>query len=202
MAENIKELIEKIQSEGVNVAEEKARKIEEDAETKKGEILKKAKLEAENLLAEAKDKISKMEEASRTSLEQYSRDLFLSIKKEIQASLGKIILSQVHQALTVDELAKIIDSIAKTKSTSTSEEIIFTLSNDDIKKLENTFLKGLKEDILKGIKLKAKDDIAAGFLISYDAGKSHFDFTDKALAEYLGSYVKPKLAEILKSAVI
>ncbi|PIW68507.1 MAG: V-type ATP synthase subunit E, partial [Candidatus Omnitrophica bacterium CG12_big_fil_rev_8_21_14_0_65_42_8] len=50
----------------------------------------------------------------------------------------------------------------------------------------------------KGIVVRASDEISVGFTISFDAGKSQYDFTDKALAEYIGVYLKPKLSEILK----
>ena len=44
-------------------------------------------------------------------------------------------------------------------------------------------------------------DIRAGFVISYDGGKSQWDFSDKALAEYIGSCLNPKLNVILEEAV-
>ena len=39
-----------------------------------------------------------------------------------------------------------------------------------------------------------------GFRISYDAGKSWFDFTDKALTEYMGKFVNAQILDILKDA--
>ena len=48
--------------------------------------------------------------------------------------------------------------------------------------------------------LKPAEDILGGFTISFDSGKSQFDFTDQALAEYIGQYLKPKLEEILQAA--
>lgn len=202
MGENIKELIEKIQKEGVNVAQEKARKIGEEANFRKDEILNRAQLEADSLIDEAEERINKMEEASSLALKQAARDLFLELKKEVFAMLDNIILSEVRKTLTHEELAKIINSIIHEQVLKNSGDILINLNKDDLCKLEATFLKNLKEDILKGIKLKSKDDISKGFIISYDLGKSHFDFTDKALAEYLGGYVNPRLAEILKQATI
>ena len=45
----------------------------------------------------------------------------------------------------------------------------------------------------KKIILKPAEEISGGFTISFDNGKSCYDFTDKALAEYIGTYLKPKL---------
>ena len=72
------------------------------------------------------------------------------------------------------------------------------LKEQDKIKLEGHFLNKLKGELKKGIELRGQADIQAGFIISFDSGKSHFDFSDKALAQYLGSYVKPKVAEILR----
>jgi vacuolar-type H+-ATPase subunit E/Vma4 len=46
--------------------------------------------------------------------------------------------------------------------------------------------------------VQPSEDISSGFIISYDQGKSYFDFSDKALAEYIAGYLKPQLSEILK----
>ncbi len=202
MAENIKELIEKIQSEGVDVALGKAKKIEDAAIAGKEEIIAQAKLEAENLLTQAKNQIAKLEETSILSLEQSSRDAILSLKKEISSLLEKVITAQVREVLTPDELSKIIYSLIEEQVKNNPGEIAVSFNKNDLEKFKNTAIHKLKDGILKGVSLKSRDDIAAGFTISYDGAKSHFDFTDKALAEYLAQYVKPKLAEIIKNSIV
>ena len=198
MAEEIKNLIEKIQQEGFKVAEDKAKDIQEQAKHQAKEIIEKAKNEADKIISDAKDKIAKMEESSKATLKQSGRDLFILIKKEVNALLGKLIVSNVKQTLNPDELAKIITILIKDHKG--KEDIIISLKKEDMEKLEKGFLGELKEEVKKGIVLKPSEDIHAGLIISYDGGKSHFDFTDKALAEYIGSYIKPKIGEIIKEA--
>ena len=79
--------------------------------------------------------------------------------------------------------------------------IVISLGKEEFQKLEKTLLSELKDEVKKGVTLKSSDEIGAGFIISFDAGKSHFDFTDKALAQYLGGYLKPAIAELLKEGV-
>jgi V/A-type H+-transporting ATPase subunit E len=198
MAEEIKNLIEKIQQEGVQIAEEKAREIENQTRQKADEILGKAKKDAQDLIAEAKEKIAKTEDASKSSLKQTARDLILSLKKELNAMLNKLILSKVKETLTPEEMAKIITALIKDHKGKNKEEIIISLKKEDLHKLEKGLLSELSDEIKKGITLKPSDEISNGFIISFDAGKSHFDFSDEALAEYIGLYLKPKLAELLK----
>jgi len=57
MAEEIRDLIEKINQEGILAAEEKARKIEDAAMQRADDILTQAKLEAEEMIAAADERI-------------------------------------------------------------------------------------------------------------------------------------------------
>lgn len=199
MAEDIRGLIEKIQEEGIKAGEDKASQIESQARDAAQDIIGKAKSEAQEIIAQAQEKAAKTEESTKTLLKQAGRDLILSLKKEIDSLLNKIIVSEVRQALTADEIIKIITALIKDYAKKDKEEIIISLKKADFEKLEKGFLTKLKEETKKAIVLKPLEDINGGFIISFDAGKSHFDFTDKALAEYISLYLKPQLREILES---
>lgn len=196
MAEDIRNLIEKIQQEGIKVAEDKAQEIESQARRQAEEIIKKAKAEAEKQISDAKEQIARAKESSKVLLKQAGRDLILGLKKEINAILDKAIVSAVQQALSPQELAKILTTLIENYSG--KGEIVVSLSKEDLEKLEKGLLAALTQEAKKGITLRQSEDIQAGFIISYDAGKSHYDFTDVALAEYIGSFLKPKLKEILQ----
>jgi len=196
MAEEIRDLIEKIQQEGLKVAEEKARDIESAARRQAEEIVKKAQDEAEKLTSEARERIAKMQESSIILLKQSARDMILGLKKEINAVLDRLIVTSMRQALSPEELAKILTTLIKNYSG--KEKIIILLKKEDLQKLEKGFQEALAEEAKKDIVLRSQDDIQGGFIISYDEGKSHYDFTDRALAEYIGTFLKPKLKEILQ----
>lgn len=196
MTEDIKNLIEKIQQEGVQAAEEKAKEIEAQAKQQAQQIIQKARQEANKLIAEAQDKIKRTQEAADASLKQAGRNLLISLRKEINAVLDKVANKAMYQSFNPQELVRIISSLVK--GSSIKEDIIISLKKEDAQILEKILFSELNEEIKKGITLKAQEDISAGFIISFDSGKSHFDFTDKAIAEYLGQYLKPKLGEILK----
>jgi V/A-type H+-transporting ATPase subunit E len=200
MTEDIKSLIEKINQEGIKQAEEKARKIEEEARRQADEICAKAKKEADKLILEANERIALMDEKERVLLAQAGRDLLLSLGKEIEAMLQRIIMAEIQDVLNPDSLGKIILEITKAQAHH-KEDIVVTLKKEDLEMLEKEFLGRLKGEVKKGVVLRASQDIRTGFTISFDGGKSCFDFTDKALAEYIGQQLKPKLAKILESAV-
>lgn len=197
MPEDIKGLIEKIQQEGIAAAEDKAKAIEDEARLAAQEILQKAKAEAEKILADTKSNIAKIEENSRVSLKQAGRNLLLALREEINNILKRLIISHIREALAPEELARIIGALVKSHTDKGAGDIIVSLNKEMLEKVEKNILGELKEEVKKGITLRHSEEIHAGFTISLDSGKSQYDFTDKALAEYLTTFLKPKLAELL-----
>jgi len=201
MAEEIQSLIEKIQQDGIKVAEEKAKEIEDQAKKQADLIQENARIQAEKLFSEAKDNLAKMEQSQKALLAQAGRDLMLTLKKEINAMLERLILQEIKGSITPEVMADILGQIIKEQAKLGKEDIIVTLKKADLDKLEKNFLARLKEEAKKGIVLKPSEDVRTGFLISFDNAKSYFDFSDQALSEYIGTYLKPKLAELLKNAL-
>jgi len=198
MAEEIRDLIEKINQEGIKAAEEKAQNIEAAAQQRADSILTQARLEAEEMIAVEKDRIRREEEKGKILLAQAGRDLLLSLRKEINAMLGRIIVSDIQQALTPEALFKILVEVIKNDSAGKSSDITVLLNEKDLETLKKYFLHKLGEETKKKIVLKPAEEISGGFTISFDREKSCYDFTDKALAEYISTYLKPKLNQILQ----
>ena len=201
MAEEIRDLIEKINQEGIKAAEEKAQNIEAAAKQRADDILAQARLEAGEMIAVAKDRIHREDEKGKTLLAQAGRDLLLSLRKEINAMLGRIVVSDIHQVLTPEALFKLLSEVVKNYKAGESSDITVFLNKEDLEHLEKNFLNKLREETKKKIILMPAEEISGGFTISFDSGKSCYDFTDKALAEYIGTYLKPKLNQILQEAI-
>ena len=124
MTEDIKGLIEKIQKEGIQAAEAKAKEIEGLALKKAESIIQEARLRAGQIIAAAKEETSRAEEGTKIALKQASRDMLLSLRKEINAMLERLITSHIQQTLKADELAKIILSFVKEHSGENKEDIV------------------------------------------------------------------------------
>jgi len=198
MAQELKALIDKIQKEGVESAQKAAREIEARAQKQADEIVARAESDARRLLEDAQEKIRQEKEAAEAALKQAGRDLVLSLKKQILATLEKVVALDVRQALGPQELAALVKLAVQQYGGQDAGPVTVSLQDGDRRKLEDGFLSRLKEELKRDIILKATDEVAGGFIISFDAGKSHFDFSDKALAAYLSGLVRPKLAEFLK----
>lgn len=202
MVQQVQELINKIKSEGIEAAEGKARDIEAQAHRKAQQIVQDAQKQAEQILAKANEEIKKNENASRMALQQSSRDMLLKLKKEINSILNKIVQQQVSGALTPENLSQIIESTIKSyfKASSGEHDVRVSLSPADCEKLKHGFIAKLQKEIKDPIKFQSSEDINKGFSISFDGGKSSFDFSDTAVAEYLGSYLNQEVANLLKES--
>lgn len=198
MAEELKDLIDKINKEGIKAAQAKAKTIEDEAAQRAESIIERAGEEALEIVSEAKNKNARLEESTKASLRQAARDLILNLRKEINAMLDKIVSSHVHRVLRSEEMAHLIASMIKDSASKREGRVIVAVKKEDLEKLEKSLLSELKDEAKKSVVLKAADDIRGGFRISYDESRSWFDFTDSAIAEYIGSYLKPRLADIFK----
>jgi vacuolar-type H+-ATPase subunit E/Vma4 len=123
--------------------------------------------------------------------------MLLSLKSQITTLLEKVTAGEIAQTLSVEELARILSGLIKEACAHEAKDILILVKEQDKQQLEAHFLNKLRQETKKGIEVRASDQIRSGFIIIFDAGKSHFDFTDAALAEYVSRILKPKLAELL-----
>jgi V/A-type H+-transporting ATPase subunit E len=201
MVDEIRDLIEKINQEGIRAAEEKARAIEAAARQRADDILIQARLEEERMIAAAEEKIRREEANEKALLAQAGRDLLLSLRKEIQAMLGRIIASDTGQSLTPEALSRLVSDVVHRYSPGEQGDILVSLKKEDLEILEKHFLHRLREETKRNIVLRPAEEISGGFVISFDSGRSAYDFTDRALADYIGTRLKPKVRGILEDAL-
>jgi vacuolar-type H+-ATPase subunit E/Vma4 len=72
------------------------------------------------------------------------------------------------------------------------------VKKEDLEKIKNTFVSKLKDKVKAGVEFRPSQNINAGFSISFDKGRSYFDFSDEGLLEALSAYLNPELAKLIK----
>ena len=77
---------------------------------------------------------------------------------------------------------------------------VYTYSKDE-QKLGASFVSKLQKQVKGQISLRSSDDTSGGFTISFDGGKSCFDFTDESLAQYLGTFLNSQISSIVNNSV-
>ncbi|MCK5013621.1 MAG: hypothetical protein KAS66_07365 [Candidatus Omnitrophica bacterium] len=199
MVQHVQELIDKIKTEGVQAADQKAKEIEGAAETSARKIVAEAKAQAEHIVVEAKTQVLKIQDSTEMALKQSARDTLLALKKEIEGVLQKVISKQIKDSLSSQQLAEIIGEIVKgsVKANLVDNDIEVTLNAEDLKKLKEGFIAKLQKEIKQPVTFRSSDGISSGFTISFDEGKSCFDFSDASLVEYLSLYLNTQVAALL-----
>ena len=200
MTEQIQDLIDKIKQEGVEAAEEQAREIEQQARQAAEDIVRQAKEQAARMVEAAESECRRKREASRQALQHAARDTMLSLRKEIEQLLMRIVSREVETALTPETLVGILSETIKgyVGDSRATEGVQVQLKESDRQAITQGFLQTLQKDLRQEITLKSADDMKAGFKISFDQGKSCFDFSESGLVEYLSHYLNPALTEIMQ----
>lgn len=199
MSQQVQELIDKIKNEGVQAADQKAKEIEAGAKASAQKTIAAAEAQAKHIIADARVQAQKTHESTEMALKQAARDMLLALKKEIEGVLEKVISRQVKEALSPQQLSDILGGIVKAsvKANLADNDIEVTLSAGDLKKLKDGFIAKLQKEIKQPMTFRTSDGISSGFTISFDEGKSCFDFTDTSLVEYLGTYLNTQVAALL-----
>ncbi len=196
----LKELIDKIKTEGVGEADAKAKQILDDAEHKSAEIINRAKKEAEDIISKAKAEAAQFENAGKEAVRQAGRDLILNIKSTLTKLFDSIIKNETSNAMSEEVLKDIIPKILSGWDSVSDRGIDLLLSPDDAKKLEKALLGKLSSELKGGVEIKPHSGIKAGFRISEKGGDSYYDFTDEGIAENLIQHLNPVLSQIISES--
>ncbi len=199
METQLKELIEKIKSDGVAEAEQEAGRIIDKAKKQASDTGAKARQEAERIVADAGAEADKLTEAGRESLKQAGRDLLLGLRSSITSLFEKVVAADTRAALSEKELQDIIREFISAWQEKGVEDIQVLLSEDDFKKVTNGMFKKLAEEMKKGVEFKPQPDIQTGFKVGTKDGSAYYDFTDEGIAEFLAASLSPRLAECMKT---
>ena len=200
MAEKLKELLEKINREGVEQAQEKAGAIESGAKADAEKVLKDARNDAQKIIEDAESRARKTKETTEAVLKQAARDLVLSLKDEIKRIFGKIAAGETVKAMSVENMAVVLRSLIQRfiEKGGKNSDIRVLLKKEDLEKLKNTLVLKLEQKLKSGMEFKPSPSVNAGFSISFDKGKSFFDFTDEGLTAALCVYLNPELSRLFK----
>lgn len=201
MAEEIRDLIDKINQEGIQAAEEKAGQIETAAHRRAEEIVSTAQREADRILTAAQERIRREEESQRALLTQAGRDLLLLLRNEVNTMLRGIIMSDTQKALTPEVISRLLSEMILRSEKGEAGKIEILGRKEDLELFESHYLHKLSDAVKKGIVLTPSEEISGGFIISYDSGKSWYDFSDKSLADFIGEHLKPRVKAILDDSL-
>ena len=192
MAEELQQLLEKIQRDGVDKANAEAAAIVAKAKAEADAIMKKAQEDA--AAAEAKGKADAEAYAARAkeTISQAARDTVLKVKQDVMELLKKLLLQNVTAALATEAVPLAAAAVKELVTGSATAEIAAA------PKLVDALRAQLAQQAQSGVKVVADETTGTGFTVRLDNGRVEHDFTDAAISEALAQRLRADLAALLK----
>lgn len=203
MADELQGLIDRIQKDGVDKAEAAAAEIVAQAKAQADELMRTAEAKAQAILKQAETDSEVYTRRSVRTLEQAARDIVLLVGGAVTGVAERLLGQAVSQALTTDTIKELLTRLVQTYAQKGMNEsrIEVLLSPEDQAALKQFVSENLRQEMAQGLKVGADARIKRGFTISLEGGRVRHDFTDQAIAESLAEFLRPALADVVRTAV-
>ncbi len=199
MSEDLKNLLDKIEKDGVAKAEAEKERILAEAKKEAKSIVEKAKLEAEAVIKKAKEDEAFNRERGEAAVRQAARDVALALEVEIKERLQRVVKACVDESMTPELMGKLIVEMQKKHlEEGGSGELETLFGAKDLEKMEKLFLGELKKDLKSRPELSLGHDFGAGLKIGFKGTDLFLDLSDEAITDLICDYIGPRLAEIIR----
>lgn len=196
MAEDLQNLIDRIQKDAVAKAEAKSAALIAKAKEEAARIVKDAEAEASVRLEKADKDAQVYTERSERALDQAARDVLLSVGRRFEKMVNDILSLQVEKSLSESTIKEMLLALAKNYSS----ELTVVFSDADKAKLASFVTGEFAKALGKGVSVESDSGVKFGFRIKLDGGKVSHEFTSQDIATALSSLVRPQIAKIVSDA--
>ncbi len=190
MAEELKHLIEQIQKEGVDKANEEAAVLISQAKEKAAKIVAEAEEQAHQNLEKARVSSEAFAERSVKTLQQAARDLLITVGQGCENVVTEVLGKEVEGSLSGDLLKDMITNVVK-QGTGGVELVV---SESDKAALASFCAEQAKQSGNE-IELASDSEILSGFKVGFKGQNVYLDYTGEAVAEALAAFLRPELAK-------
>jgi len=199
MAAELQSLLDKIQSEGVEKANEKAKSILEKAEKEAAATLASAEKKSADLHANAEADAAVLRERAEQAVRQAARDIVIGVGQSIQQTLERVLLKNLDEALSGDFLQtfleKIVKAVASQPDAAGGIEVLVPREQAD--KLAAFAAQNLTGAVAGGLKIAPATDVKAGIRVMTAGGRIEHDFTNEAIMAAMSKLMSPALTKMI-----
>jgi V/A-type H+-transporting ATPase subunit E len=195
MAEELKHLIEQIQKEGVEKANEQAETIISQAKEKAARLVAEAEEKAHGILKKAKEQSEAFAERSVKTLEQAARDLLITVGQGCERVATETLGRQVQETLAGDFLKSLIQSVIDQGKGS---GLRLSVSDKDKAALAAYCAEQAKKTGTE-IELVSDAEVLSGFKVAFKDENVYLDYTSEAVAGALSAFLRPELAKTVSA---
>ena len=195
MENKIQELTNKLLSEGVEKGKLEADKIIASAKDESAAIIADAQKKAEEIIAAAKKESESLNENTKSELKMYSAQALSALKTEVANVLTDNAVNEVVKQSVADKdfMNKFLLKLAE--KWGAQEDIV--ISTEDAEGLKAVFAKQAKALLDKSVKIEGVHGQKALFTIEPADGSYKVNFGEEEFEDYFKSFLRPQLVEML-----
>ena len=190
MAEELQQLLEKIQHEGVDKANAEAKAILDKANAEAKAIVEKAKEEAAATTAKAAADAQAFAERANKTIGQAARDTMMEVKNGVNKFFEGLLAQDVKAALA-DNAAALAAEAIKALAAGTDTQVAANAQ------LAEALRAQFAASAANGVQVVTDESVGTGFSVRLDGGRVEHDFSEKAIATALAKRLRPDLAKIV-----
>ena len=191
MAEELQQLLEKIQRDGVDKANAEAKAIVDKAKEEAKAIVDKAKEEAAAATAKAEADANAFAERANTTIKQAARDTVLEVKDGVNRFFEGLLAQDVKAALA-DNAAALAAEAVKALAAGSDAQVA---ANEQ---LAGALRAQFAANAANGVTVITDESVGTGFSVRLDGGRVEHDFSEKAITAALAKRLRPDLAKIVR----
>lgn len=195
MTQDLQQLLEKINTDGVEKAKSESAKIIDHANAQAKVIVDTATREAAQKIAQAKQEAEAFERRAEETIRQAARDTVLNVEKAVTALLTNVLLKEVNATLNTAEIVAQLAAEAVRAYLHEKGGLDVVASA----KLADAIRAKLAAEAVSGVTVVTDDHLGAGFNVRLAKGRIEHNFSGAAVADALAKHLRPKLAALLKS---
>ena len=199
MSEELQGLLNKIQAEGLEKAENERARLVAEAKAEADAIIAEAKAQADKIRNDAEADADASRKKADAAVKQAARDVVISLKDDLQEKLRAVVREAAAQAMTPEAMAGLIAKIAAQFASSAASGAEIILPAREREEAAQKLIGCLPAVLKKNSTVQLGRGFAAGFKIGFNDSEVFLDFSDEALAEVICEFVGPKLAAVIKS---
>jgi len=196
MTQDLQQLLEKIQRDGVDKAKAEADKLLAEARAQAKAAVESAHAQAAKVKADARQDAEAFERRAEETMRQSARDTVLNVEKAVTSLFQRLLLKEVNAALS--EKTELVARLA-------AEAVRAYLGEKGgvevaaAAKLADVLRAALAAEAANGVTVVTDEATGTGFRIRLANGRVEHTFTGAAVAETLAKQLRPRLAALMKS---
>ncbi|MBE6194148.1 MAG: hypothetical protein E7140_00270 [Rikenellaceae bacterium] len=200
MENKLKELTDRLYGEGLEKGRLEADRLVAEAKEKAAAILAEANAEAEQIVKKAEAKAADTEKNSMTEIQLAGRQAVAKIKNELAGVIIAKSSSEAVKAATVDAefVKKMLLEVAKNWSGNAEQVSLKALLPAALEaEFSKVFEASAKELLAAGVEVGYSKDVKSGFKVGAKDGGYYISFTDESFEALLDEYLREKVSQLL-----